>query len=401
MRGFAFGRFVAWVVHVSTVADGPERPLEPGGGYPRRMFGRGFRIATIRGVPVNVDSSWIWIAVLLVATFWAQLDREFPDIAGGEAFAFALFGALIFFGSVFLHEAAHAITARANGIEVHGITLVFFGGFTAARADEKGPGAAFAIAALGPGTSLGLSGIFWVLARATESSGGPLPGLFSYVAAVNLFMAVFNALPGLPLDGGRMLQSVVWRVTGDRQKGTRIAARSGLVVGGVVIAIAIYALTQERIFEAIWGGIIGMFIFRGAQASEQRIGIDGRLATATVADAMEPPPPAVPADLSLSQTLDRFLRGHEEEAFPVIEDGRVIGMISFNSARDLGGRDPLRPARDAVIPLEHVLVAHPDERLDEVSARLGTDRAALVLRDGQLVGAISGSGVYRWAARAG
>jgi CBS domain-containing protein len=172
------------------------------------------------------------------------------------------------------------------------------------------------------------------------------------------------------------------------------------VVGGAVIAFAIYALTQEQVFQAVWGGIIGLFIFRGAQASEQRIGIDGRLASATVADAMDPAPPAVPADLSLSLTLDRFLRGHEEEAFPVIQDGEVIGMISFNSARELGIRDPLRPARDALIPLEHVLVAHPDERLDEVSARLGTDRAALVLRDGRLVGAISGSGVYRWAARA-
>jgi len=365
------------------------------------MFGRGFRIATIRGVPVNVDSSWIWIAVLLVATFWSQLDREFQDLSGPEAFGYAVFGALVFFGSVFLHEAAHAITARANGIAVHGITLVFFGGFTAARADEKGPGPAFAIAALGPGTSLGLAGVFWVLARLLETTSGPLPGLFSYVSWVNLFMAVFNALPGLPLDGGRMLQSVVWRVTGDRQKATRIAARSGLVVGGVVFAIAIYALTQERYYEAVWGGIIGMFIYRGAQASEQRIGIDGRLASATVAEAMDPPPPAVPADLSLSQTLDRFLRGHEEEAFPVIEDGTVIGMISFNSARELGIRDPLRPARDALIPLEHVLVARPEERLDEVSARLGTDRVALVLRDGRLVGAISGSGLYRWAARAG
>ena len=231
------------------------------------MFGRGYRIATIRGVPVNVDSSWIWIAVLLVATFWAQLDREFPDIPGGEAFGFALFGALVFFGSVFLHEAAHAITARANGIAVHGITLVFFGGFTAARADEKGPGPAFAIAALGPGTSLGLSGVFWILSRLTENTTGPLPGLFSYVSAVNLFMAIFNALPGLPLDGGRMLQSVVWRVTRDQQKATRVAARAGLVVGGIVIAFAIFALTQERLFEAVWGGIIGMFIFRGAQAS--------------------------------------------------------------------------------------------------------------------------------------
>jgi Zn-dependent protease len=365
------------------------------------MFGRGFRIATIRGVPVNVDSSWIWIAVLLVATFWSRLDQEFPDLTGVEAFGYAVFGALVFFGSVFLHEAAHAITARANGIAVHGITLVFFGGFTAARADEKGPGPAFAIAALGPGTSLGLAGVFWVLARLAETTSGPLPGLFSYVSWVNLFMAVFNALPGLPLDGGRMLQSVVWRVTNDRERGTRIAARAGLFVGGAVIAAAFVALVYRELGYAIWGGIIGLFIFRGAQASEQRIGLDGRLASATVADAMDPPPPAVPADLALSLTLDRFLRGHEDEAFPVIQDGTVIGMISFNSARDLGRRDPLRPARDAVIPLQDVLVAHPDERLDEVSARLGTDRAALVLRDGRLVGAISGSGVYRWAARAG
>lgn len=365
------------------------------------MFGRSFRIATIRGVPVNVDSSWIWIAVLLVATFWSQLDREFQDLSGAEAFGFAVFGALVFFGSVFLHEAAHAITARANGIAVHGITLVFFGGFTAARADEKGPGPAFAIAALGPGTSLGLAGVFWVLARLLETTSGPLPGLLSYVSLVNLFMAVFNALPGLPLDGGRMLQSVVWRVTNDRQRGTRIAARAGLFVGGAVIAAAFVALAYRELGYAIWGGIIGLFIFRGAQASEQRIGIDGRLASATVADAMDPPPPAVPADLALSLTLDRFLRGHEAEAFPVIEGGTVIGMISFNSARELGIRDPLRPARDALIPLEHVLVARPDERLDEVSSRLGNDRAALVLRDGRLVGAISGSGLYRWAARAG
>ena len=364
------------------------------------MFGRGFRIATIRGVPVNVDSSWIWIAVLLVATFWAQLDQEFPELASGEAFAYAVFAALIFFGSVFLHEGAHAVTARAAGIEVHGITLVFFGGFTAARADEKGPGPAFAIAAFGPGTSLALAGAFWLLARATDGTSGPLPGLFDYVALVNLFMAIFNALPGLPLDGGRMLQAAVWRFTGKPQTATRIAARAGLVVGGIVIAVAIYYLVKQDLFRAIWGGIIGMFIFRGAQASEDRIDLDERLANATVADAMEPPPAAVPVDMTLSEVLDRFLRGHEEEAFPVLDGGWVIGMISFDSARELGARDPLRPARDAVIPLEHVLIASPDERLDQVAARLGTERAALVLRGRQLVGSISGSGLYRWAARA-
>ena len=366
------------------------------------MFGRGFKIATIGGIPINVASSWIWIAVLLVATFWSRLESnsEFPELTSASAFGYALFAALIFFGSVFLHEMAHAVTARLAGIEVHGITLVFFGGFTAARADAKGPGPAFRIAALGPGTSLALAGAFWVLSRATEGSGGPLSGLFRYVAVVNVFMAIFNALPGLPLDGGRMLQAAVWRFTGDEHRGTRVAARAGLVVGALVIAAAIREVVMQDLWGAVWLGIIGLFIFQGARASEQRIGLESRLSGGTVADAMDPPPPAVPADLTLSQTLDRFLRGHEGEAFPVVADGKVIGMISFNSARELGSRDPLRPARDAVIPLEHVLVARPDETLDEISERLGNERAALVLQDGALVGAITGAGVYRWAARA-
>ena len=213
-------------------------------------------------------------------------------------------------------------------------------------------------------------------------------------------MAVFNALPGLPLDGGRMLEAAIWRFSRNRARATKVAARAGIVVAVLVLAGAVVVVTRDQLFTAVWLGIIGVFILQGARASEQRIGLDARLASATVADAMDPPPPAVPADMTLSQTLDRFLRGHEGEAFPVIDDGRVIGMISFNSARELGARDPLRPARDAVIPLEHVLVAGPDEPLDQVSARLGSERAALVLRDGQLVGAITGGGVYRWAARA-
>jgi Zn-dependent protease len=361
------------------------------------VFGRSFRIATIRGIPVNVDSSWIWIAVLAVYTLWARFEARFPGLDDGSAIAYAVFGALLFFGSVFLHELAHAITARLSGIRVEGITLVFFGGFTAARSEEKGPGPAFAIAALGPATSLALGGLFWVTSIATEGTVGPLPGLFGYVGFINLFMAVFNVLPGLPLDGGRMLQAAVWRITRSRAKGTRVAAKAGLGVGVLLFAGAAIEVSQQRLFSAIWLGLIGMFIFHGARASEQQIGIADRLAMATVADAMEPPPSTVPADLTLSETLDRYLRGHEEEVFPVVDDGKVIGVVSFASARELGSLDPLRLTREATIPLERVLVVHPDERLDEVSERLDAGRAALVIRDGELVGAITGGGVYRWA----
>ena len=363
------------------------------------MFGRSFKIATVAGIPVNVDASWIWIAVLAVYTLYARFEGRF-DVTTTSALAYAVLGALLFFGSVFLHELAHAVTARLSDIKVDGITLVFFGGFTAARSEDKGAGPAFAISALGPTTSFALAGVFWLASNVVEGSNGPLPGLLGYVSAINLFMAIFNVLPGLPLDGGRMLQAAVWGATGNRERGTVVAAYGGMVLGGLLFAAALYTLSrQQDLFSGLWLALIGSFIFQGARSAKARIGIGERLAGATVADVMEPPPPVVPGGLSLSETLDRYLRGHEGEAFPVVDDGRVIGMISFGSARELGSIDPMRPARDAVIPLSQVVVARPDESLRDVAERLGADRQALVLRDGALVGAISGSAVYRYATR--
>jgi Zn-dependent protease len=363
------------------------------------MFGRAWKIATIRGIPVNVDSSWVWIAVLAVWNLSSRFST-YPGVSEGAAFGFGALGAFLFFGSVFLHELAHAVAARLAGIRVQGITLVFFGGFTSARSDERGPGPAFRIAAVGPGTSLLLGGAFWALGRATAGSAEPLPAALGAVAWVNLFMAVFNVLPGLPLDGGRMLQAVWWKVTGDDARATRAAARSGMVVGAALLAGALFEISRNDLYEALWLGLIGTFIFQGARGSERRAGVAKRLAGATVADAMESPPPAVPAEITLSEALDRYLRGHETEAFPVVQADRVIGMISFSSAREIGAVDPLRPVRDATIPLDRVLVADPSESLEHLIARLGTERAALVLSDGRLVGAITGGSLERYVMRA-
>ncbi len=362
------------------------------------MFGRPWKIATIRGIPVFIDPSWVWIAVLVTYSLWSRFDVLYPNLGTGTALGFAVAGSILFFGAVFLHEGAHAVAARANDIEVHGITLVLFGGFTSARSDAKGPGPAFLIAAVGPATSLAVGALFWWLSILTAGMEGPLSGLFGYVGWVNLFMAVFNVLPGLPLDGGRMLQSAVWRITRRYDRGTRVAAWTGMALGAAILAAAVFDLARGNTFGAIWLGVIGLFIFQGARASERSAGIAQRLADATVADAMDPPPPAVPAEMTLLEALDRYLRGHEAEAFPVVAEGRVIGMVSFASARELGAQDPLRPVRDALIPLSQVVLAHPDDRLDEVAAKLGAGRAALVVREGELVGSISGSAVHRWAA---
>jgi CBS domain-containing protein len=173
-----------------------------------------------------------------------------------------------------------------------------------------------------------------------------------------------------------------------------------MALGGILAAIGAYEIARQELFAGVWFAIIGVFIFQGARGSEQQIVMRRRLAGATVADAMDPPPPAVPADMALADVHERYLRGHEREAFPVVEGAnRVIGMISFNSARQVGQHDPLRPARDALIPLSQVITTQMDDPLDEAAARLGPGRAALVLRDGQLVGAITGQAVARWVTR--
>jgi CBS domain-containing protein len=166
-----------------------------------------------------------------------------------------------------------------------------------------------------------------------------------------------------------------------------------------LFGIAILRVTRDDLFGAVWVGLIGSFIFQGARAAQQRIVLDRRLVDATVADAMDPPPTVVPADLTLSEALDRVLRGREDEAFPVLDDGVVIGMISFASARELGARDPLRPVREATIPLEQVVTAAPDEALADVLERLGTQRAAIVIEDGRLVGAVDAGAIVRYATR--
>lgn len=360
------------------------------------MFGKSYRIGSIGGVPINIDSSWIWIAVLVTYSLWFQFNYNYLNVASGAAVIFALLASALFFGSVLLHELAHAAAARASGIQVFGVTLVVFGGFTSAKSEEKGPGPAFVISVVGPATSLALGGLFWGLSRAIEEASSPFAGVFGYVGWVNLFMAGFNVLPGLPLDGGRMLQSVVWRISGDRKRATRVAARAGMGLAVLIIAAGAVKGIQGDTFLLIWLAVIGVFIFQGARASEQQIGFGERLSGGTVADAMSPPPPAIPAEASLSEALDRFLRGHEGEAFPVVDEGKVIGMVSFGSAREIGIQDPLRPVRDALIPLEDVVLATPEEPLDRVSERLGSGRAALVLRDGELAGAITPGAIARW-----
>src|SRR3981081_2824368 len=232
------------------------------------MFGTSWRVARIAGIDVRVDSSWVVIALLITYSMYLRFSFLYKSLSTGGAVGIAILAAVLFFGSVLVHELAHALVSRARGIRVQDITLFLFGGATRGRVESRGPGAEFLIAAVGPLTSAGLAALFWaveVFAR------GALPrsliGMFGYLAWVNLLLAGFNLVPGLPLDGGRLLRSAVWRATGSFRRATQVASLAGQAVGWLLVAGGVAFLLAGNLAGGIWFAFIGWFLVQAARAS--------------------------------------------------------------------------------------------------------------------------------------
>ena len=357
------------------------------------MFGKAWKIGRIGGIDIRVDASWAFLAIFIVYTWWVAFTSPPLDIASGTALALGVLAALLFFGSILAHELAHAAMARARGLPVSGIRLFLFGGATGV--EERGPADEFLVTAVGPLTSLAV-GVLYIGISRLDVVNVPLAGALDYLGRLNLFLALLNALPGFPLDGGRVLRAIAWKVTGDQARATSIAARVGMVVAVGLVVFGLWQVSRANDdVYGIWFVFIGFFVFQGARSAEQQGRLRSLLRTGSVGDAMRAPAEAIPAGLSLSEAYDRFLRGHEEETFPVADGDRIVGMLDFGSARRVGGEDPLRPVRDAMLPVEEGRTVRADERLDRVLERVIGGEVA-VLRDGELVGTLSVEDVDRW-----
>lgn len=360
------------------------------------MGGRRWKVATIRGIPLYVGTSWILLAALYVWGQYVGLTKGFARETPITALILAVLTGVLFFGSVLLHEAAHAATARALDLPVSGITLVFWGGATETRANARGPLGEFLVAFVGPATTLLLAGAFWLGAQVSQDA---LHAILRYLAWLSLFFAGMNTLPGFPLDGGRMLLATVWGITHSRRTALRVAGYVGIAVGIGLFAAALWRFTRNDTFFAVFLVYLGSVMLTTGRSMDQRIALRDRLARGTAAEAMREAPTSVPADMTLTQALDHVLREASGEAFPVVEaDGTVTGTVSMSSARRVGVRDPMRPVRDAMIPLAQTPVVAPSETLEEVLEWL-SGRDGLVLAEGRLVGAIGPGDVERWYRR--
>jgi Zn-dependent protease len=365
---------------------------------------RGWRIGRIGGVEIRMDPSLLIVGGFLTAQFWTELSHRARIFGTSQsaAVAYSIVAALFFIGSILAHELAHAGMCKLRKIPVAGITLWMFGGATHAKIESRGPADEFLVTVVGPGTSLLLGAAFLGAWRIVGNHPADPVSLLAFsLGWTNVAVGVFNLLPGFPMDGGRLLRSLMWRVTGSLATATRVAARVGQVVAGILIAVGVLAFTASKAPEALWLALIGWMLFRGAGMAAADSERRQRLESAAVQDLMSPPPPTVPASLSVEEAIHRYLVGHEGEAFPVVEGDHVIGFVSLGTVR---GAPLDRPVRDAMAGLGATVQSEPGERLDALAERLGdwalSQRTILVMDRGTLVGVIEPEDVERFVRRA-
>jgi Zn-dependent protease len=295
----------------------------------------GWRVGSLFGIPLFIDNSWFFVVVLI--TFLQGSDPRWAQLVGPiGAYGAGFLLALLLFGSVLLHELGHSLVARSQGITVNSIKLFLFGGIASIERESKTPGEAFQVAIAGPAVSLLLFiGLTFV---------GRLPGLSTIansvlisVAQTNLVLALFNLIPGLPLDGGQIFKAAVWKATNSRTKGVRWAARSGQILGWTAIALSLTAFFFSGELGLLWPALIGLFIARNAGAYTRMSDLQEGLAKLKAADATIRDFRVLDANMSLRQFADECLlvEPPENPVYFAASDGRYRGLVSIADLRQV------------------------------------------------------------------
>ncbi|MEY9928055.1 Zn-dependent protease/CBS domain-containing protein [Catenulispora sp. GP43] len=364
------------------------------------------KLGRILGVEVGVNWSVLVVFVLIA---WGLAGTVLPQEEPGHSHAVywtaALITATLFFLCLLAHELSHAVVARRNGLTVSGITLWLLGGMTRLDGDMPSASAELRVAGIGPLVSLLLGALFtgFALTLRTAGAPGPIVASAAWLGAINILLAVFNALPAAPLDGGRLLRAFVWWRTGDRNRSALAAAAAGRFLGWLFIGGGTVLLFLTGSIEGFWFALTGWFLLVSATAESRQTRIHTLLSGIRARQIMTPDPEPVAASL----TVERFLEDpshHRHSAFPLtVGDPTPIGLITLDRIRRIppAAREDIR-LREIMYPLDQLVVAAPDDPAEALIPRLTTAPAhhALILDDGRLVGMVTPSDISRamqWA----
>ncbi len=364
-----------------------------------------FRLGSIFGFEIRIDLSWFLIFFLILWSLTQSLfPRIYPELSEITYLFMGVLGTLLFFVSLIAHELAHSLVAKVKGIPVEGITLFVFGGIARTRMDAETPGDEFQIAGVGPLVSLILAGLFTLIAWLGRSASWTIAvtGVARYLASINLLLAIFNLLPGFPLDGGRLFRAVVWKITGDLKKATRIASWGGQFFAYIIIALGFVQLFNGNFLGGLWLILIGWFLANAAEMSYQQHLIRTVLQGIPAKEVMMPAPETVTSDLSLQTLVDDYFLHRRYQAFPVTQNGDLVGIISLNQVKETPREKwQQQTVAETMTPINDTVTVRLETPITQVLEKMEDSgiKRVLVTRDDQLEGIITGGDISSWLRR--
>jgi Zn-dependent protease/CBS domain-containing protein len=304
------------------------------------MFGTRWRLFHLLGIPIYLDITWAIIFLLVTASLMQQFSAV-GELTWFEYLVMAVITALAFFTCIVLHELGHAVVARATGLPIRGITLFIFGGVAELAEEPKSPGGEFVMAIAGPIVSAILGGIFLLLWAVGSSSGWPPAPLevFKWLGTINLLLLVFNLIPAFPMDGGRVLRSILWGISGNLRKSTYWAALGGRAFGWLLIGLGVLEMVWPLLnpvaaggrglnLSGLWLAIIGLFINNAAKGSYRQVLVRQALGGEPVRRFMNTNPIVVPPWTDLRHFVEDYVYRYHRKAFPVGAEGRLEGYVT-------------------------------------------------------------------------
>lgn len=349
------------------------------------------RVGNLFGIPFYLNPSWFLVLGLVTLTYGNALAWEFPGLPSGLPLLLGLVTSLLVFASVLAHELGHSFVAMKQGINVRSITLFLFGGLANLEKESETPAEAFWVAIAGPAVSFLLFGIIFLLGVSTAVTG-PVAGILSVLAMVNLSLGLFNLIPGLPLDGGNILKAIVWKVTGNPYRGVKFASWVGQAFGWLAIASGLLPLVLFGSFGNFWNVLIGWFLLQNAGQSAQYARVQEQLTGLVAADAVMANSPVVAADLSLREFVDlRTLEQDNWRKFLVTNhEGQLVGEIAVDSLKGIStDRWSTTTVSELMQPIEPARIIAADRSLLQAIEVIEKEKinTLTVIRDnGVLVG---------------
>lgn len=384
------------------------------------MTNKGIRIAKLFGINIRIDWSWLLILLLVIWNLSVVFTQIHPDWGLTLTITIAVSAALLFFLSVLLHELAHSLVAKSQGIPVDSITLFLFGGVASIREEPKSPGNEFVMAILGPVTSLVIGFVLLLLSGIGLETQellqlqpmqalqhfSPLRTLGFWLGSVNVVLGIFNMIPGFPLDGGRVLRSILWAITRNLRKATRWAAfvgqaiAWGMIISGIAMIFGLrIPFFGEGLVNGVWLILIGWFLNNAANNSYHQLRVRNILEDVPVRRMTRQDPPTVPGNITVNVLIDDYIMQTDDHAFPVLDEDRLIGIVCLDDVRAVPGE--LRSEKlvlEIMTPRSEIKTISPDD--DAFEALMTISRNAirqLVVMDGdQMFGLVRRQDIVRF-----